>query len=73
MRMPERVWKIKKLSGSETQDLGVTIFHTRVKNNLNSKNEEKKLARAVFAPHFEGHRVHVPEKTLLDVQCLVNK
>ena len=46
MRTPERVWKnkIKKQpSGSGTQDLGVTIFHTRVKNNLNSKNAEINL------------------------------
>jgi len=35
--------KIKKPSEEGTQDLGVTIFHTRVKNNLNSKNSEKKM------------------------------
>ena len=42
-RMPERRWKIKKPSGSGTKDLGVTIFHTRVKNNLSYKKARKNL------------------------------
>ena len=42
-RMPERRWKIKKPSGSGTKDLGVTNFHTRVKNNLNHKKARKNL------------------------------
>ena len=41
--MPERRWKIKKPSGSGTKDLGVTNFHTRVKNNLNHKKARKNL------------------------------